>query len=49
MNLRLATTSNTAAIADLFTTSVHQIADNSYNPEELAAWAPTPPDIVQWN
>jgi putative acetyltransferase len=49
MKIRLSTPSDTATIAQLFTESVHHIAANSYNPEQLAAWAPTPPDIDQWN
>jgi putative acetyltransferase len=49
MNIRIATPIDTAAIAELFTESVHQIAANSYNPEQLAAWAPTPPDIDRWS
>ena len=49
MKIRLAQPSDSAAIAQLFTESVRQIASNSYNPTQLAAWAPVPPDTQQWN
>lgn len=48
MNIRIAKPSDTTAMASLFTESVHQIAANSYNPEQLAAWAPIPPNTQQW-
>ncbi|HSJ47907.1 MAG TPA: GNAT family N-acetyltransferase [Gammaproteobacteria bacterium] len=48
MNIRASADSDVASIAALFTESVHQIAARSYTSEQLAAWAPEPPDLEQW-
>lgn len=46
--IRVANCHDTEMIAELFTQSVHQIASNSYSPQQLAAWAPTRPNILAW-
>lgn len=40
--------SDLAPLARLFTDSVHRIACRYYSPEQLAAWAPFPPDLDLW-
>ncbi|HEU0196096.1 MAG TPA: GNAT family N-acetyltransferase [Nevskiaceae bacterium] len=32
----------------LFTASVHGLAENYYNAEQIAAWAPARPDLTAW-
>ena len=39
---------NLAAIADLFTASVHSLAVGHYDAVQRAAWAPQPPDLTYW-
>lgn len=40
--------SDLEAVARLFTDSVHHLADKYYDPDQLAAWAPQPPDLSSW-
>jgi putative acetyltransferase len=35
-------------VAELFTTSVHELTGSRYSPEQRQAWAPRPPDLKQW-
>ncbi len=35
-------------IADLFHDAIHAIGPEHYSPEQLEAWAPTPPDYGHW-
>ncbi len=35
-------------IADLFHDAIHAIGSEYYLPEQLEAWAPTPPDYAHW-
>ncbi len=35
-------------IADLFHDAIHAIGPEYYSPEQLEAWAPTPPDYDRW-
>ena len=37
-----------AAIAELFTASVHSLAVGHYDAVQRAAWAPQPPDLEHW-
>lgn len=37
-----------AAVAALFTASIHGLAVAAYSAEQRAAWAPEPPDLAQW-
>lgn len=48
MNIRPSIDSDVPSIVALFSESVRQIAARSYTPEQLAAWAPEPPDLKQW-
>ncbi|GBO85685.1 hypothetical protein A6779_13535 [Marinobacter adhaerens] len=48
MNIRPFADQDLADIVALFTDSVHQIASQSYTPEQLATWAPRSPDLEQW-
>ncbi len=48
MNLRAATDSDLTAMVALFFASVHQIAAESYTPEQLNAWAPESPNMKEW-
>lgn len=36
------------AVVSLFTASVHGLAENHYNAEQIAAWAPVRPDLTAW-
>lgn len=36
------------AVAELFTASIHALAVDAYDAEQRAAWAPRPPDPVEW-
>jgi putative acetyltransferase len=38
----------TEAIAALFTETVHAVNAKHYAPEQVFAWAPTPPDLASW-
>ena len=38
-----------AAVALLFTESVHGLACRHYDANQLAAWAPRPPDLHSWS
>jgi putative acetyltransferase len=48
MSIRPYAEQDLADIVAVFTDSVHHIASRSYTPEQLAAWAPTSPDLNQW-
>jgi putative acetyltransferase len=40
--------SDLEAVALLFTDSVHHVANRYYDSDQLAAWAPRPPDLNSW-
>lgn len=40
--------SDLEAVALLFTDSVHHVANRYYDANQLAAWAPRPPDLNSW-
>jgi GNAT superfamily N-acetyltransferase len=46
MNVLRYTSDDPEPLARLFTESVHAVA--GYSPEQLAAWAPVPPDLHSW-
>jgi putative acetyltransferase len=48
MNVRFCDARDVAALASVFTDSVHSISAADYSLEQLAAWAPEPPDIEYW-
>jgi len=48
MIVRLYRRDEAPLLARLFTDTVHAIDGGEYSPEQLAAWAPDPPDIGLW-
>jgi putative acetyltransferase len=48
MNVRLYQPHDAAAVAHVFTESVHSSGAADYSPEQLLAWAPKPADIEHW-
>jgi putative acetyltransferase len=48
MHLRPYEDRDLAAVAELFTASVHEAAASHYDGVQRAAWAPRPPDLAQW-
>ena len=48
MNMRSYKPEDAIALALLFTETVHSINAADYSPEQLAAWAPDPPDVDDW-
>jgi putative acetyltransferase len=49
MNVRPYKPEDTAALARLFTETVHSVNAADYSHEQLAAWAPDPPDVEHWH
>ncbi|MBE0592620.1 MAG: GNAT family N-acetyltransferase [Gemmatimonadales bacterium] len=48
MNLRTYTEADLAAVASLFTASVHELGASRYDASQREAWAPIPPDLEAW-
>jgi putative acetyltransferase len=48
MNVRPYKPEDTAVLARLFTKTVHSVNAADYSPEQVAAWAPDPPDLENW-
>jgi putative acetyltransferase len=48
MNVRRYRPEDAAALARLFTETVHAVNAADYSPDQLAAWAPDPPDMEHW-
>ena len=48
MNVRLYRPAETASLARLFTDTVRTVNSADYSPEQIAAWAPEPPDLAHW-
>ena len=48
VNVRPYKPEDTATLARLFTETVHSVNAADYLPEQLAAWAPDPPDMEHW-
>jgi GNAT superfamily N-acetyltransferase len=36
------------SVVTLFTETVHQVSIHDYSSEQVAAWAPQPPDLIRW-
>ncbi len=36
------------SVVTLFTETVHQVSIRDYSSEQVAAWAPRPPDLARW-
>ncbi len=49
MKIRNFTDEDLAAVAALFTASIHGLAIDHYDAAQRAAWAPQPPDLSEWN
>jgi putative acetyltransferase len=49
MDVRSYKPEDTAALARLFTETVHSVNAADYSQEQLAAWAPDPPDVEHWH
>ena len=47
--IRTFTPADLEPIVDLFTQTVHIVSSSYYSPEEVEAWAPSQPDMVEWN
>ena len=48
MKIRSYTDDDLAAVAALFTASIHGLATGHYDAAQRAAWAPQPPDLDEW-
>lgn len=48
MKLRMYRTEDTKSLVDLFTASVHGLADKHYDAGQLDAWAPRPGNLETW-
>jgi putative acetyltransferase len=48
VNVRPHKPEDTATLARLFTETVHSVNAADYSSEQLAAWAPDPPDMEHW-
>jgi putative acetyltransferase len=48
MNVRSYKPEDAAAVALLFTDTVRSVNAADYSPDQLAAWAPDPPDVGYW-
>ncbi|PYL87754.1 MAG: hypothetical protein DMF17_01430, partial [Verrucomicrobia bacterium] len=36
------------SVMEIYTTSIHSLAAPYYSPDQIAAWAPVPPDAARW-
>jgi len=36
------------SVMEIYTTSIRSLAASYYSPEQIAAWAPVPPDAARW-
>jgi putative acetyltransferase len=48
ISVRPYSTCDLQMVAELFTTSVHELSCSRYSPLQRQAWAPRPPDLKQW-
>jgi putative acetyltransferase len=48
VNIRSHKPEDIAALAQLFTDTIRAINITDYSPEQIAAWAPDPPDLEFW-
>jgi putative acetyltransferase len=48
MKIRQCDARDAVDVASAFTDAVHSIGAADYSPEQLAAWAPKPPDVDYW-
>jgi len=36
------------SVMEIYTASIHSLAAPNYSPDQIAAWAPVPPDAARW-
>jgi putative acetyltransferase len=48
MNIRPYNTTDLSAVMETYKAAIHSLAAPYYSPEQLAAWAPVPPDAARW-
>ena len=48
MTIRQYQNEDLASVANLFTATVRHVNPRDYSPEQIAAWAPEPPDLDYW-
>ena len=48
IRIRPYASADVTTLVALFTASVHTLGAQHYGPEQLAAWAPRPPDLDAW-
>jgi len=36
------------SVIEIYTASIRSLAASYYSPEQIAAWAPVPPDVARW-
>ena len=48
MIVRLYKDDDLESVATLFTETVHHVSIHDYSSEQIAAWAPQPPDLIRW-
>lgn len=48
MNIRTSRSDEVEQLAALFTASIHHLARFEYSTEQREAWAPLPPDLLEW-
>jgi putative acetyltransferase len=49
ISVRPYSTCDLQMVAELFTTSVHELSGSRYSPQQRQAWAPRPPDLKHWD
>ena len=40
--------SDLPSVMEIYTASIRSLAAHFYSPEQIAAWAPAPPDVARW-
>src|SRR5580765_5819527 len=48
MNLRPFESIDLPRVIEIYTASIRSLAAQYYTPEQIAAWAPVPPDAARW-
>lgn len=48
MNERPYESTDLPGVIEIFTASIRSLAAPYYSPEQIAAWAPVPPDVARW-
>ena len=48
MDTRLFVSTDLPGVMETYTASIRSLAASSYSPEQIAAWAPVPPNAARW-